>query len=176
MASAQDASTAAPTDLIATLNTVCVAARGDRARAASLAAEAGFSPAPESMTPRMRYTSETASFMRSSAADLSVIMTGKMTRRVGRETVVMEFCGVSVRPTDHRALDARLLDLMNFPPVRGAGMEAYAWLQTPEGRVPSRSLTDPQFLSMAATGQMRLLALDRSGPGSTLIYFLPRLD
>ncbi|HEX8661988.1 MAG TPA: hypothetical protein VF686_08975 [Brevundimonas sp.] len=175
---AQDGPEAAPTDLIATLNTVCVAARGDRARAAALAAEAGFSPAPESMTPRMRNSSETAGFMRSSAADLTVIMTGTMTRRVGRDTVVMEFCGVSARPTDHRALDARLLDLMNFPSVRGAGMEAYAWLQTPEGRVPlrSRRLTDPQFLAMAETGQMRLVALDRSGPGSTLIYFLPRLD
>ena len=65
---------------------------------------------------------------------------------------------------------------MGFAPVRGAGMEAYAWLQTPEGRVPSRSLSDPQVLAMAATGQMRMIALDRAGPGSTLIYFLPRLD
>lgn len=166
----------APTDLIATLNAVCVAARGDRARAASLAAEAGFSPVPEGMVPRMRNSSETAGFMRSNATDISFVMTGRMTRRVGRETVVLEFCGVSARPTDHRALNARLRDLMNFPPVRGAGMEAYAWLQTPEGRAPARSLTDPEFLSMAATGQMRLVGLDRSGPGSTLIYFLPRLD
>jgi hypothetical protein len=172
----QAAETPAPTDLIATLNTVCVAARGDRARAAELAAEAGFSPVPETVVPRLRNSAETAGFMRSNATDISFVMTGTMTRRVGRETVVMEFCGVSARPTDHRALDARLRDLMNFPPVRGAGMEAYAWLQTPEGRTPSRSLTDPQFLSMAATGQMRLVALDRSGPGSTLIYFLPRLD
>jgi hypothetical protein len=29
---------------------------------------------------------------------------------------------------------------------------------------------------MARTGQMRLLGLDRTGPGSTLIYMLPRLD
>lgn len=173
---AQDSPAAAPVDLIATLNTVCVAAKGDRARAASLAAEAGFSPAPQSMAPRMRNTSETAGFIRSNAVDISFIITGRMTRRVGRETVVMEFCGVSARPTDHRALNTRLLDLMDFPPVRGAGMQAYAWLQTPEGRAPARSLTDPEFLTMAATGQMRLLALDRSGPGSTLIYFLPRLD
>jgi hypothetical protein len=166
----------APVDLIATLNTVCVAAGGDRARAAELAAAAGFSPVPETVVPRLRHSSETAGFMRSNATDISFVMTGTMTRRVGRQTVVMEFCGVSARPTDHRALDTRLRDLMNFPPVRGAGMEAYAWLQTPEGRTPSRSLTDPQFLSMAATGQMRLVALDRSGPGSTLIYFLPRLD
>ena len=177
-ASAQAAEAPAAIDLIATLNTVCVAARGDRARAADLAAEAGFSPVPASTVPRLRYSSETAGFMRSNATDISFVMTGTMTRRVGRQTVVMEFCGVGARPTDHRALDARLLDLMNFPPVRGAGMEAYAWLQTPEGRAPlrSRRLTDPQFLAMAETGQMRLVALDRAGPGSTLIYFLPRLD
>lgn len=172
----QAAETPVAIDLIATLNTVCVAAQGDRVRAASLAAEAGFSPVPASMVPHMRNSSETAGFMRSNATDISFVMTGKMTRRVGGETLVMEFCGVSARPTDHRALDARLREAMGFAPVRGAGMEAYAWLQTPEGRAPSRSLTDPQVLSMAATGQMRLLGLDRSGPGSTLIYFLPRLD
>lgn len=175
-AQAQDAAAPAPVDLIATLNTVCVAARGDRARAAALAAEAGFSPVPRTALPRVRNSSDYAGFMRSNATDITFIMTGQMSRDVGRETVVMEFCAVSARPTDHRALNARLRDLMNFPPVRGAGMEAYAWLQTPEGRAPSRSLTDPQFLAMAETGQMRLVALDRSGPGSTLIYFLPRLD
>ena len=168
----------APVDLVATLNTICVAARGDRARVAALAAEAGFSPVPETVLPRMRRSSEYAGFMRSNATDISYVMTGKVTRDVGRETVVMDFCGVSARPTDHQALNDRLLDLMNFPPVRGAGMEAYAWLQTPEGRVPlrSRRLSDPQFLAMAETGQMRLVTLDRSGPGSTLMYFLPRLD
>ncbi len=167
---------AAPVDLIATLNDICVAAQGDRARAAALAAEAGFSPVPADVVPRMRNSSETAGFMRSNATDISFVMTGEITRRVGRETVVMEFCGVVARPTDHRALDERLRQVMGFAPVRGAGMEAYAWLQTPEGRAPSRSLTDPQVLAMAATGQMRMVALDRAGPGSTLIYFLPRLD
>ena len=174
---AQAAETPGPVDLVATLNTVCVAARGDRARVAVLAAEAGFSPVPEALLPRMRRSSEYAGFMRSNATDISYVVTGTMTRDVGRETVVMDFCGVSARPTDHRALNARLLDLMNFPSVRGVGMEAYAWLQTPEGRVPLRNrLTDEQFLAMAETGQMRLVTLDRSGPGSTLMYFLPRLD
>lgn len=164
----------APIDLIATLNTVCVAAQGDRASVVSLATEAGFSPVPASTVPRLRNSAETAGFMRSNATDISFVMTGVMTRHVGGETVVMEFCGVNARPTDHRALTTRLRELMGFAPVHGGAM--YAWLQTPEGRAPSRSLTDQQFLSMAATGQMRLLGLDRSGPGSTLIYFLPRLD
>lgn len=175
-ASSQAAEAPTPIDLIAALNTVCVAAQGDCARAASLAAEAGFSPAPERMAPRMRNSSDTAGFMRSNATDISFGMTGRTPRRVAGETLVMEFCGVSARPTGHRALDARLRETMGFAPVRGAGMEACAWLQTPEGRAPSRSPTDPQFLSMAATGQMRLPGLDRSGPGTTLTYFLPRLD
>jgi hypothetical protein len=162
-------------DLIATLNAVCVAARGDRARAAALAAEAGFSPVPASMLPGMRNSSETTGFMKSSATDVAFVMTGKMTRDVRGETVVMEFCGVSARPTDHRALEGKLRELMGFAPVRGR-FQAYAWLQTPEGRAPTRDLGDAQFLAMAATGQMRMVGLDRSGPGSTLIYFLPRLD
>ena len=172
----QTAPAPAPTDVIATLNAVCVAAQGDRTRAAELAAEAGYSPVPETMVPRLRNASERAGFMRSNATDISFVLTGRMTRRVGRETLVMEFCGVSVRPTDHRTLDATLRRMMNFAPIRAAGLNAYAWLQTPEGRAPSRSLSDAQFVAMAATGQMRLVALDRSGPGSTLIYFLPRLD
>ena len=114
--------------------------------------------------------------MRSNATDIAFVMTGRMTRRVGRETVVMDFCGVSARPTDHRTLDATLRRMMGFAPVNAAGLRAYAWLQTPEGRAPSRDLSDAQFMAMAETGQMRLVALDRSGPGSTLIYFLPRLD
>lgn len=173
---AQTSEAPAAIDLIATVNQVCVAAQGDRARAAALAGEAGFSPVPATMVPHMRNSSETVGFMRSNATDISFVMTGKMTRRVEGETVVMEFCGVSARPTDHRALDARLREAMGFAPVRGAGIEAYAWLQTPEGRAPTRSLSDRQFISMAGTGQMRMLGLDRSGPGSTLIYFLPRLD
>ncbi|MBX9616767.1 MAG: hypothetical protein K2X25_14325 [Caulobacteraceae bacterium] len=175
-ASAQTASEPAPIDLIATLNTVCVAAQGDADRAATLAAEGGFSPVPESMLPRMRNSSRRAGFMRSNATDMSFVFTGRMTRRVGRETVIMEFCGVSARPTDHRALDDRLRSVMGFPAIIAAGFEAYAWLQTPEGRAPARSLPDAQFLAMAGTGQMRLVGLDRSGPGSTLLYLLPRLD
>lgn len=173
---AEPAETPAPIDLIATLNDLCVVAQGDRARTAALAGEAGFSPVPAEVLPRLRNSSETSGFMRSSATDISLVMTGKITRRVGRETVVMEFCGVTARPIDHGALDDRLREVIGFPPVRGAGMEAYAWLQTPSGRAPARSLTDAQILAMAATGQMRMVALDRAGPGSTLIYFLPRLD
>lgn len=163
-------------DLIATLNAVCTRAQGDRSRAAALAAEAGFSPVPASMLPRMRNSSETTGFMKSSAADVAFVMTGKMTRTIGRKTVVIEFCGVSARPTDHRALERRLRDLMDFAPVRGGGFEAYAWLQTPEGRAPTRDLGDAQFIAMAETRQMRMVGIDRAGPGSTLVYFLPRLD
>ncbi|WGM32530.1 hypothetical protein [Brevundimonas sp. NIBR11] len=175
-ARAQTAPAPDPVDLISTLNSVCVAAQGDRARAAELAAEAGYSPVPESMVPRLRNSSDRAGFMRSNAADMSIILTGRINRRVGREDVVMEFCGVSARPTDHRALNARLREAMGFERVRGAGLDAYAWLQTPEGRAPSRSLSDAQFIAMAATGQMRLVGIDQSGNGSTLMYFLPRLD
>ena len=165
-----------PIDLIATLDAVCITAQGDRARTAELAVEAGYSPVPESMVPRLRNSSDRAGFMRSNATDMAFVMTGRINRRVGREDVVMDFCGVSARPTDHRALDDRMRQVMGFDRVRGAGMDVYAWLQTPEGRAPSRSLTDPQFVAMAGTGQMRMVALDRAGPGSTLIYFLPRLD
>ena len=175
-ASAQTALAPEPIDLIATLNTVCVAAKGDRAKAAALAADAGFSPAPASLIPRMRNSSETTGFMKSSAADVAFVMTGRMTRVIGRQTVVLEFCGVTARPTDHRALEQRLRGLMNFAPVRGGGIDAYAWLQTPEGRAPTRDLGDDQFVAMARTGQMRMVGIDRSGRGSTLIYFLPRID
>ena len=165
-----------PIDLIATLNAVCTASQGDRAKAAALATEAGFSPVPASMLPRMRNSSDTTGFMKSSAADVAFVMTGKMTRVIGRQTVVLEFCGVSARPTDHRALEQRLRRLMNFAPVRGGGIDAYAWLQTPEGRAPTRDLSDAPFVAMARTGQMRMVGIDRSGRGSTLIYFLPRID
>lgn len=165
-----------PTDLIATLNILCVRPQGDRAQTAALAAEAGFSPAPEGLLPRLRNATGRAGFMRSSAADISIVMTGQMTREFGGEIVVMDFCGVSARPADHRALDRRLRDLMGFGSVRVGGFDAYAWLQTPEGRAPSRGLSNAQFVAMARTGQMRLLVLDRSGSGSSLMYLLPRLD
>jgi hypothetical protein len=173
---ASSAQTTPAIDLIATLDAVCVSAQGDRARAAELAAEAGFSPVPASMVPALRNASDTAGFMKSSAADIAYVMTGTMSRRVGRERVTMEFCGVSARPTEHRALDQRLRQTMGFAPVTDGGIEAYAWLQTPEGRAPTRDLRDPTFIAMAGTGQMRMVGLQRSGPGSTLIYFLPRLD
>ncbi|WP_417232590.1 hypothetical protein [Brevundimonas sp.] len=166
----------APVDLIALLDRICVAAQGDRARAAALAAEAGFSPVPDSFRPRIRNSTETAAFMRTNTVDMTVVMTGKMTRRLGRERAVLEFCAVSARPTEHRALDARLRAAMGFASVRDSRMDIYAWLQTPEGRAPARSLSDPQFISMAETGQMRIVALERDGPGSTLLYILPRLD
>lgn len=165
-----------PLDQIATLDAVCISAGGDRARTAELAAEAGFSPVPATMVPRLRNASDTAGFMKSSASDVAFIMTGTMTRRVGRDRVSMEFCGVSVRPTEHRALEQRLRQTMGFAPVLDLGMDAYAWLQTPEGRAPARNLSDQTFLAMAGTGQMRMVGLQRSGPGSTLMYFLPRLD
>jgi hypothetical protein len=175
-ASAQTAPAPEPIDLIATLNAVCIRSQGDRGRAATLAADAGFSPAPASMLPRMRNSSETTGFMKSSAADVAFVMMGKITRVIDRQTVVIEFCGVSARPTDHRALEQRLRGLMEFAPVRGGGFQAYAWLQTPEGRAPSRDLSDAQFVAMARTGQMRMLGIDRAGRGSTLIYLLPRID
>ena len=144
--------------------------------AAALAAEQGFSPVPESMVPRIRNSSNRAGFMRTNATDASLVMTGTMTRRLGGETIVMEFCGVSAQPTDHRALDSRLRQVMGFAAVDAGGMEAYAWLQTPEGRAPSRSIDDAQFSAMAKTGQMRMVGLDRTGQGSTLLYILPRME
>lgn len=73
--SAQSVAAPEPTDIIATLNAICVASQGDRAQAAILAAEAGFSPVPESMTPRLRNATERAGFMRTNATDMSIVMT-----------------------------------------------------------------------------------------------------
>ena len=174
--SAQTAVEPTPTDVIDLLNTVCIAAHGDRALVRSRASEAGFSAAPSSLAPPIRNASDVELFIRSNATDAVILMTGKITRRVGRDSVVMEACAVNVRPTDHRALDRRLREVVGFAPVRLAGLEAYAWLQTPEGRAPTRELSDPQFLAMARTGQMRMLAIDRQANGSTLAYFLPRVD
>ncbi len=175
-ASSAQTQSSEPIDLIATLDTVCIAAQGDAARAAEMAAEAGFSPVPASMLPSLRNASEQAGFMKSSAADVAFVMTGKMNRRLGRERVVMEVCGVSSRPAEHRALEQRLRAVMGFAPVTDGGMEVYAWLQTEEGRAPTRDLQDRTFLAMAGTGQMRMVGVQRSGPGSTVMYFLPRLD
>jgi len=175
-AAGQDAPAQERADLIAVLNRVCVAAGGDRARAAELAAADGFSPTPAEAVPFVRNTSERAGFIRSTGADMTYVMLGKMTRRLGRETVTMDMCAVSSRPTDHRALVSRLREVMGFAAIRGGGFDAYVWLQTPEGRAPSRDLSDQQFLHMARTGQMRMVALDRSGSGSTLAYLLPRVD
>lgn len=166
----------APIDMIETMNRVCVASQGDRSRTETLALEAGYSPVPQSMLPRVRNADNATGFMRSNAVDMAFVITGTMNRRVARKSVTIDFCGVSARPTDHDALDKRLGEVMGFEPVKGRGFEAYAWVQTPEGSVPTRSLTDPEFLAMAATGQMRMVGLDREGPGSTLIYFRPRID
>jgi len=174
--SAQTGAAAAPTDVIGLLNTVCIAAQGDAAVTRTLAMEAGFSAAPSSLAPPIRNASDIQMLVRSTETDAVILMTGKITRRVGRDTVVMDACALSVRPTDHRALDQRLRGLIGFAPVRLAGLEAYAWLQTPEGRAPTRALSDPQFVSMARTGQMRMIAIDRQGEGSSLAYFLPRID
>lgn len=173
---AQDQAAAAPTDLIATLNGICIAAQGDAARTAALAGEHGFSPTPSEMVPYMRNSADRVGFVRSTSANITYVMSGVMTRKIGGQTVRMNFCGVSARPTDHRALDRQLRQVMGFAPANGGGFEAYAWLQTSEGRASSRSLSDAQFLSMATTGRMRMIGLDRAGPGSTLIYFLPRID
>jgi hypothetical protein len=173
---AQEQSAPAPTDLIAALNSICVAAQGDRAQVATLAAEQGFSPMPDSMLPRRRNSSGGAGFMRTNATDASIVVTGAMTRRIKGKTVVMDFCSVSAQPADHRALDVRLRQVIGFPPVDAAGLEAYAWLQTPEGRAPSRGLNDDQFIAMAQTGQMRMVGLDRVGRGASLLYILPRID
>lgn len=172
----QTTSAPEPIDLIATLDAVCIAAQGDAARTAELAAEAGYSPVPDSMVPNLRNASETAGFMKTNATDVVFIMTGRMNRRVGRERVVMDVCGVSARPTEHRALDQQLRQVMGFAPENEGGMDVYAWLQLPDGRGPAPDLRDATFLAMAGTGQMRMVGLQRNGGGSTLIYFLPRLD
>ena len=163
-------------DMIASLDAICVAAAGDRARAIELATAAGFSPTPAEMVPAPRGSSNTVGFMRSNEADVAFVILGTMTRRLDRRDVTMEFCGLSSRPTDHRALDPRLRAVMGFPPVRGGGFDAYAWVQTPEGRAATNSLSNEAFTAMAETGEMRMIGLDRAGSGSTLIYFLPRID
>lgn len=167
---------AQPTDLIETLNTVCVAAQADAARVAELAVAAGYSPVPEAMLPRFRGVSGATGFMKSSAADMVFVVTGTMSQRVARRRIVMPFCGVSARPADHRALERRLREAMGFDPVVGLGMSAYAWLQTSQGRAPTRNLDDPTVVAMAETGQMRMVGLDRSRQASILLYFLPRAD
>ena len=131
---------------------------------------------PASMIPPLRNASEQAAFMKSNGTDVAFVMTGKMNRRLGRERVVMEVCGVSSQPAEHRALEQRLRAVMGFAPVTDGGMEVYAWLQTEEGRAPTRDLQDRTFLAMAGTGQMRMVGVQRSGPGSTVMYYLPRLD
>lgn len=163
-------------DLIASLESLCIAAQGDRARVAELALEAGFSPVPEDMVPPLRNSSERVAFMKSNATDMALVSTAKITRRLGRETIVMDYCGVSARPTDHRALEQRLRQTMGFAPVRGSGFEAYVWVQSAAGRAVADELSDRHFLAMAQTGGMRMVAIDRSGTGSTLVYFAPRVE
>ena len=74
---APPSSSAEPVDLIATLDTVCIAAQGDAARAAELAAEAGFSPMPASMIPPLRNASEQAAFMKSNGTDVAMYRVGQ---------------------------------------------------------------------------------------------------
>ena len=166
---------AEPVDLIATLDAVCVSAGGDAARAAELAAEAGFSPVPDSMVPGLRNASDTAGFMKSNASDIVFVMTGKMSRRIGRERVSWtSAASAPVRPSTGPWTSACARPWGSRPSATAA------WTPMPgcrpKGRAPTRDLRDPTFIAMAETGQMRMVALQRSGPGSTLIYFLPRLD
>lgn len=175
-AASQDANAPAPIDMIETVNTVCIAAQGDQVRVEANALEAGFSPVPKSMLPKLRGSEDATGFIRSNTTDVSYVLMGTMKRRLSGKTVVMEFCGVGARPSEHKELDARLSQLMGFKPVQVGGIEAYAWIQTPEGRAPTRSLTDPQFLAMAETGQMRMVGLDRDGKGSVLLFFRPRVE
>jgi hypothetical protein len=172
----QDADAPAPIDMIETVNKVCIAAQGDQGQIEAKALDAGFSPVPQSMLPKLRGSEDATGFIRSNATDVAFVFTGTIKRRLSGKTVVMEFCGVGARPTDHKALDARLAQLMGFKPVKAGGVEAYAWIQTPEGRTPTRSLTDPEFLAMAETGEMRMVGLDRDGKGSMLLFFRPRVE
>ncbi|KQW81899.1 hypothetical protein [Brevundimonas sp. Root1279] len=173
---AQTTASPAPTDLIAALEQFCIASNGDAAKVAALADAAGFSPVPQSMAPRIRNVTGAVTFMRTNDTDMTILMAGRMNRRMDREEVTLDLCGVSVQPTDHRALDQRLRQTMGFSPMRGGGFEAYAWVQTPTGRSVPENLSDATFLAMARTGQMRMVSLDREGRGSTLLYVLPRVD
>ena len=163
--------TAAP-DQIADLNRICIAAQGDRARAAELALAAGYSPMPEGMVPERRNMRDLASFLKSDADQARIVLIGRCTRRIGREEVTLNLCAVSARPADHRPLQARLRQMIGFEPVRqgGGDGDTWAWLSRDGGRAPIRNLNDANAVDLAVTGQLRIVNLQREGPGVVLTY------
>lgn len=165
------AQTPAP-DQIADLNRICIAAQGDRARAAELAQAAGYSQTPPEMVPERRNMRDMVGFMKTDAEQARIVLLGRSTRRLGRETVTLNLCAVSARPADHRALQTRLRQMIGFDEVRegGGDGDTWAWLAQDGGRAPVRNLNDANASSLAATGRLRIVNLQREGPGAALIY------
>ena len=163
--------TAAP-DQIGDLNRVCIAAQGDRARAAELAQAAGYSPTPPEMVPERRNMRDLTGFLKTDADQVRFVLIGRSTRRIGRDEVTLNLCSVGARPADHRALQTRLRQMIGFDPVREGGGpgDTWAWLSQDGGRAPIRNLNDANAGDLIATGRLRIINLQREGPGVTLTY------
>lgn len=163
--------TAAP-DQIADLNRICIAAAGDGARAAELALAAGYSPTPPELTPERRNMRDVVGLLKTSAEEARFVLIARSTRRLGREEVTLNVCGVGVRPTDHQALRVRVRQMIGFDPVREGGVngEIWAWLLEQGARAPVRNLNDANLANLAATGRLKTVSLMREGPGSLLMY------
>lgn len=163
--------TAAP-DQIADLNRICIAAQGDGTRAAELAQAAGYSATPSEMIPERRNMRDLAGFLKTDAEQVRIVLIGRTTRRIGGEQVTLNLCSVSARPADHRALLARLRQVIGFESVRegGGDGDTWAWLSKDGGRAPVRNLNDANAADLATTGQLRIVNLQREGPGAALTY------
>jgi len=163
--------TAVP-EQIADLNRICIAAAGDGARAGELALAAGYSAMPTGMVSERRNLRELTSFLKSDADQVRIVLIGRSTRRIGREEVTLKPCIISARPADYRALKARLRQMIGFEPVRegGGDGDTWAWLSRDDGRAPIRNLNDANLADLAVTGQLRIINLQREGPGAILTY------
>lgn len=165
------AQTAAP-DQIADLNRICIAAGGDRTRAAELAQAAGYSPTPAGTVPERRNMRDLTTFLKSDADQARIVLIGRSTRRIGREEVTLNLCAVSAHPAEVRPLQARLRQMIGFEPVRegGGDGDTWAWLSRDGGRAPVRNLNDANATDLAATGQLRIVNLQREGQAAVLTY------
>ena len=165
------AQTAAP-DQIADLNRICIAAGGDRARAAELAQAAGYSPTPADTLPERRNMRDLSGFLKTDAEQARIVLIGRSTRRIGRNEVTLNLCAVLSRPADYRPVQARLRQMIGFEPVRegGGDGDTWAWLSRDGGRAPIRNLNDANATDLAATGQLRIVNVQREGPGVVLTY------
>ena len=151
---------AEPVDLIATLDAVCVSAGGDAARAAELAAEAGFSPVPDSIAWPSQRLGHGRLHEIQSLGHRFVMRAGCPPDRTRAGLDGLR--GVSARSTEHRALDQRLGRPWDSRRQRG-GLDAYACCDR-RGPCPTRDLRDPTFIAMAEIGQMRMVEAATLGP------------